>query len=1088
MRRIVNGLLVLTLLFCWTTDLKAVKDVLKPNGYFTYKQKKESVMGSKLMQERRAAKSEAKERYEALKGQRIVGRSTSTNIERNSDLGDDAVPIKVDPAAVLGGGSRFPSEIQYGDGNTGIGGFIFEEDSAAVWFRPLTDAKVTGIGMYFNAETEMIGTDVTLYIRDIQDGPIEDPTGNGQTIDGNGDYDFTIYNEGIAPFMGDVLWSYTFPLTDSDVYPTWFEIDIPDSVDVGSRDFAITLFIPGADAADLMYYAGINGSGIPYNHGIKWYHTGGAYCAPNPCWVPRLNFVIHALVDYYGDPPPFVENVQDLDDVYESCDPGPYDVTADIYDIGTADFAGALTEVLFIYDDGSGPDTTDVTGQNDPTVGGTFTGTIPALGAGGAVSYWWSATDNGSEAVGGQDHITDGQFTPAAFAVHEASGANVLFITDTGSEDEYMAPMREFMDEVGYLSDSWVSFSMGTPGSCELGNYGTIIVGQGLNGYGSIGPDTDLEAALMAHMDAGGNFALISDDYIFGLGLGGSGDWETVDPSANPFLGNYLHVSDYWSDAQYPDPQDTAYAGIAGTFTENLTEFSAHPAWPDEVIETSDSDPLFDVYSYTEGDWVPFGGIQYEGSYKMAFVPWDMDLIDDDSVLVEFAASLMAWFGEETGPVLVAESRPTWGIPAGAHDLEFTYAIGDFDGSIASADLHLVLDGVYSVLPLTDNGDGTWSVTASVTLTDTSEAEYAVAGYDDSGNMGMSADEAFYGVDWAGTGAQILYMQDHYAPYDIYGPADADSVLIANLDAIGASYDKWDVWTNGLADNGTVLSSYEAILYTGVYDWDMWPEAAADHPLTAYVEGGGYLLYTSEEVLGTYGNWGDDYDVFWEGHFVHEVLGVEWVGNDYNYAAVAAYDDGEAGLLDGVAGTMDTAAIELDTLLDYFGSMADLCDPVGYGTPDMLPPIFLGLYAPPNGYYNGSLNGTSAFLAFNLSMMPDDQQQIFIGNWLGTVSIDNDVDGLPLEFTLHQNYPNPFNPTTTLSFAIPTDSKVDLVVYNLLGQEVTRIFDHKLMRAGVHKIVWDGKDKLGNPVSTGLYVYRLNAAGKSAAQKMLLLK
>ena len=68
------------------------------------------------------------------------------------------------------------------------------------------------------------------------------------------------------------------------------------------------------------------------------------------------------------------------------------------------------------------------------------------------------------------------------------------------------------------------------------------------------------------------------------------------------------------------------------------------------------------------------------------------------------------------------------------------------------------------------------------------------------------------------------------------------------------------------------------------------------------------------------------------------------------------------------------------------------------------------------------------------------------------------------------------------------DSKVDLVVYNLLGQEVTRIFDHKLMRAGAHEIVWDGKDNFGNPVGTGLYVYRLNAADKSAVQKMMLLK
>ncbi len=1078
MRKIVNSLLVLTLLFCWTTDLSAVKDVLKPDGYFTYKQKKELDMGSKLMQERRAAQSEARERYEALKDQSIIGAGNSTNVERNSDLGVDAVPIKVDPAAVAGIDSRFPSEIHYGEGADGIGGFIFEEDSAAVWFRPLTDAYVTGLGMYFYNETEMIGTDVTLHIYDVLDDPI--PTEGTQDIPGNGEYDFSIYDEGIARFLGDELWSYTFPLTESDVYPTWFEVDIAEAdwIDVTNRDFAIALFIPGADAADLTYYAGVNGSGIPYNHGIKWYHTGGSFCAPNPCWTPRLNFVIHAYVDYYGDPPPFVENVEDLDDVYESCDAGPYDATADIYDIGTDVFAGALTEVLFIYDDGSGNDTTDVTDQNDPAIGGTYTGTIPPIGAGGAVTYWWSATDNGSEAEGGEDHTTDLQFSPKSFAVHEASGANILLMNDTGSEDEYMSAATEFLDAVGYLNDRWNTFAMGNPGDCELGNYGTIIVGQGLNGTGAIVAESDVEAALMAHVDAGGNLAVISDDYIYGLGLPGD-DWQTVVPADNPFLANYLHVSEYCSDCN----ADSLYAGIDETVSDGLGEFEAHPQWPDEVIADDDAMAAFMVWSEDDGDYIPIGGVQYEGTGKVVFIPWDMDFADDD-VQVGFATNLMVFFDEETGPVLVPESRPTWGIPAGAHDLEFTYEIGDFDGTITSADLDLVVDGAYSVLALSDNGDGTWSVTASVTLTDTSEGEYAVAAYDDSGNMGMSQDEVFYGVDWAGTGAKILYMQDHYPPYDGYGPGDADSVLMANLDAIGLSFDKWDAGADGLADNGTVLSNYDGVLFAGAYDWNLWPAISGDHPLTAYVDDGGYLLYTSEEVLGEYTDWIDG--TFSPGHFAYDVLGVEWVGNDYNYAAVAAYDDGGAGYIDG----LDTAAIDLDTtMFPLTGpSMADLCEPVGYGTPGMLPPIFLGLYAPPNGYYNGSLNGTSAFLAFILAQMPDDQQQILLSNWEDILSIDNDVDGLPLEFTLHQNYPNPFNPATTMSFVIPQDSKVDLVVYNLLGQEVTRIFDHKLMRAGAHKIVWDGKDMLGNPVSTGLYVYRLNAAGKSAAQKMMLLK
>ncbi len=1077
MKRIVNSLLVLALLFCWTTDLSAVKDVLKPDGYFTAKQLKEMDMGSKRMQERKAATSESKERFDAMREQSVSGAGNSTSSERK-DLGDDVVPLKVDPSASQSE-KRFPSEIAYDDGSTGMGGFIFEDDSASVWFRPLTDAYFTGFGMYFYDGTELTGTDVTIELRDVLDGPIEAGEGYaGQTIDGNGDYDFSIYNEGVAPFHGPVLWSYTFPLTASDVYPNWFEVEIAEAdwVDVGSRDFAITLGIPGADEADLMYYAGYGGSGVPYNHGFKWYHTGGGYCAPNPCWTPRLNFVIHANVDYYGDPPPFVENVQQLDDVYFSCSPGPYEVTADIYDIGTADFAGALTSVLFIVDDGMGFDTTDVNGQNDPTVGGTYTGTIPSMGADAAVNYWWSATDNGSEAEGGVDHTADGQFSPIAFAVHEASGANVLLLNDSGSDADYMAAATGFMDEVGYLNDGWNTATMGTPGACELGNYGTIIIGQGLNSTGSFAIE-GFEAAIMAHMDAGGKFVLISDDYIYGLGDPG-GAWTSTDASAYPFLANYLHVADYCSDCVV----DSLYAGIDGTVGDMLGEFEAHPQWPDHIIGDDDTSPAFLVWSADDEEYIPIGGIQFNDG-SGAFIPWDMDFAADD-IQVGFAANLMAFLGEGTGPALSCDWCPKFGIPAGETGADFTYAIGDYDGSITDAFVALTIDGASSNHSMVDNGDGTWWVTVDFTLTDTSVGTYYVMAHDNEGNMGMSAGGSFYGVDWTGTGAEILYMQDHYPPYDGYGPGAADSVLMANLDAIGIGYDKWDAGADGLADNGTVMSSYAGVLYAGVYDWNLWPAASADHPLTQYVASGGNLFYTSEEVLGEYTGWEDL--SFAAGHFVYDVLGVEWVGNDYNYAAVAAYDDGGAGLIDGLS----DSAIYLDSLMFPLTgvSMADLCDPVGYGTPDMLPPIFLGLYAPPNGYYAGSLNGTTAFLAFIVAQMPDDQQQILIGNWMNTVSIDNDVDGLPLEFTLNQNYPNPFNPTTTLSFAIPMDSKVDLVVYNLLGQEVTRIFDHKLMRAGAHEIVWDGKDNFGNPVGTGLYVYRLNAGDKSAVQKMMLLK
>ena len=94
---------------------------------------------------------------------------------------------------------------------------------------------------------------------------------------------------------------------------------------------------------------------------------------------------------------------------------------------------------------------------------------------------------------------------------------------------------------------------------------------------------------------------------------------------------------------------------------------------------------------------------------------------------------------------------------------------------------------------------------------------------------------------------------------------------------------------------------------------------------------------------------------------------------------------------------------------------------------------------------------------------------------------------IPTEFTLERNFPNPFNPETTIRYAIPEASKVTLVIYNVLGQEVTRLVnvDHL---PGYYTIAWDGKDMLGRNVSSGVYLYRIQAGDFNRTHKMLLLK
>lgn len=75
---------------------------------------------------------------------------------------------------------------------------------------------------------------------------------------------------------------------------------------------------------------------------------------------------------------------------------------------------------------------------------------------------------------------------------------------------------------------------------------------------------------------------------------------------------------------------------------------------------------------------------------------------------------------------------------------------------------------------------------------------------------------------------------------------------------------------------------------------------------------------------------------------------------------------------------------------------------------------------------------------------------------------------MPKEYVLHQNYPNPFNPNTTIRFEIPKATKVYLMIYDILGREVTRLKQEQL-GVGYHQVLWDGRDQAGRDLASGIY-------------------
>lgn len=97
------------------------------------------------------------------------------------------------------------------------------------------------------------------------------------------------------------------------------------------------------------------------------------------------------------------------------------------------------------------------------------------------------------------------------------------------------------------------------------------------------------------------------------------------------------------------------------------------------------------------------------------------------------------------------------------------------------------------------------------------------------------------------------------------------------------------------------------------------------------------------------------------------------------------------------------------------------------------------------------------------------------------VGIEND-NSIPSEYKLSQNYPNPFNPSTTIQYSLKESGKVDLAVYNMLGQKVLTLVN-EFQNTGNHQVKFDAAR-----LATGVYIYRIKANDFSASKKLLLLK
>jgi len=121
------------------------------------------------------------------------------------------------------------------------------------------------------------------------------------------------------------------------------------------------------------------------------------------------------------------------------------------------------------------------------------------------------------------------------------------------------------------------------------------------------------------------------------------------------------------------------------------------------------------------------------------------------------------------------------------------------------------------------------------------------------------------------------------------------------------------------------------------------------------------------------------------------------------------------------------------------------------------------------------------------SITTDERDTVGVQLTVEDATVGLDQISIPIVYHLAQNYPNPFNPITTLDYGLPEVSNVKLVIYDILGREVTTLVNG-VQDAGHKSMIWHGTDAFGKNVGAGMYFYLIQAGEFRQVKKMVLLK
>jgi aminopeptidase N len=301
------------------------------------------------------------------------------------------------------------------------------------------------------------------------------------------------------------------------------------------------------------------------------------------------------------------------------------------------------------------------------------------------------------------------------------------------------------------------------------------------------------------------------------------------------------------------------------------------------------------------------------------------------------------------------------------------------------------------------------------------------------------------------------------------GGGDEDLFFTALLDSLNYIYDLYEIST--VSPVRSDFRQFDLLIWFTARQDEKTLTSAEQESLAAYLDDGGGLLITGSGLGNDIGGT-DFYDRYlhanWDGETSSTLLqGVAGDPISEGCLVVIYNQDGEQDMLspDDHPGT--------SICFNYMGSGAAAIRHEG---------DYRVLYF---GY------GLEDTRSDNPSCLSPYQLMDRSLHWFrGTTPVepeDVSVVWVPGSFALAQNHPNPFNASTRIAFQVPEDSRVELTVFNVRGQEVRTLLD-KDLGAGSHALIWDGTDHRGRDVASGLYFCEMRAGDFKKTMKMLMLR